>query len=176
MARLRYEEEERKYQRMISTSANTPSISREWRTTTTSSLAHSFAQVHRPSTKADEGDDENTMNEVHRQVMLIINFLVTILGCAATLWVLARWWSTPARLFLTLGGSIVVAVAEVGVYWGYIWHLGEGKRQEGKVKEVREVVQTWVVEKEDKPKDVETKDDVDGTGVRFRKVARRDET
>jgi hypothetical protein len=81
--------------------------------------------------------------------MLILNFLVSIFGVAATLWVLARWWSTPARLFLTLGGSILVGIAEVGVYSGYIWHLGEAKKKENKqektFKEIKEVVQTWVV-------------------------------
>ncbi|KAF3763181.1 hypothetical protein M406DRAFT_64312 [Cryphonectria parasitica EP155] len=154
MARLRREEEERKYQRMVNNPyTGMPSFNPN--PSYTSSLAQSFAEVNRPLNKADEGDDDVTFNEVHRQVVLVINFLVTIFGCAATLWVLGRWWSTPARLFLTLGGSIVVAIAEVGVYYGYIWHLGEAKKKEGKVKEVKEVLETWVVGKEEEPKDMQ---------------------
>lgn len=185
MARLRRDDEERKYQRMVSSSGypNTgmPSLAQQF---STSSLAHSFAEVHRPSNKADEGDDDVTYNDVHRQVMLLINFLVTIFGCAATLWILARWWSTPARLFLTMGGSLIVAIAEVGVYQAYIWHLSDAKKKDGKLKEVKEVVETWVVGKEDEAADVESRDlhpskrgeADDGTKVRLRKANKREET
>lgn len=185
MARLRRDEEERKYQRMVCRSGypttGMPSFAQQF---PTSSLAHSFAEVHRPSTKADEGDDDVTYNDVHRQVMLVINFLVTIFGCAATLWILARWWSTPARLFLTLGGSLVVAIAEVGVYQAYVWHLTDAKKKDGKLKEVKEVVETWVVGKEDEAidvgiKEVSTKNKEGGdesTKVRLRKSNKREET
>lgn len=153
----------------------------------TSSLASQFADIHRPSTKADEGDDDVALDDVHRQAMLVLNFLVTIVGCAATLWVLARWWSTPARLFLTLGGSIVVAIAEVGVYQAYLWHLGEAKRKDGRQREVKSVVQTWVVGKEEKEQEeasdktgenivVDDAYDRGRNGVRHRKGTRREET
>lgn len=185
MARLRRAEEERKYQRMVSPSGypttGMPSFAQQF---PTSSLAHSFAQVNRPSNKADEGDDDVTYNDVHRQVMLVINFLVTIFGCAATLWILARWWSTPARLFLTMGGSLVVAIAEVGVYQAYVWHLSDAKKKDGKLKEVKEVVETWVVGKEVEAVGVESKgfnknkreEGDEGTKVRLRKGKRREES
>lgn len=186
MARLRRDEEERKYQRMVSTSnyqaTAMPSFSQQF---STSSLAHSFAEVHRPSNKADEGDDDVTYNDVHRQVMLLINFLVTILGCAATLWILARWWNTPARLFLTMGGTLVVGIAEVGVYQAYIWHLSDAKRKEGKLKEVKEVVDTWVVGREAEAVEVDGKrpegaevggKGEDGTQLRLRKGTTRQQT
>ncbi|CAN8105462.1 unnamed protein product [Discula destructiva] len=178
MARLRYEAEERTYQRMATHQA--PTFAQQY---PTSSLAHSFADIHRPSNKADEGDGEDSvmLDEAHRQVMLVLNFLLTILGCAATLWVLARWWSTPARLFLTLGGSVIVGVAEVGVYQAYLWHLSEAKKRERRMKETKEVVETFVVGREHKSDEenmgvVDAKQDGDGDGVRLRKRLRREET
>ncbi|KAI7926701.1 hypothetical protein M0657_003531 [Pyricularia oryzae] len=142
MARLRREEEERAYERMINPPAPTETFGQQF------PGARSFAAVNQPHSKADLGDDAEdvTYNDVHRQLMLILNFLVSIIGVGATLWVLARWWSTPARLFLTMGGSLVVGVAEVGVYYFYIWHLTDASRKDKKFKEQKEVVQTWVVE------------------------------
>lgn len=171
MARLRHEEEERKYERMVA-STKMPSFIQQF-PHSTNSVAHSFAEVNRPSTKHDLGDDDVTYNDVHRQVMLLINFMVTIIGCAVTLWILARWWNTPARLFLTMGGSAVVGIAEVGLYYGYLWHLGEAKKKDVKLKEVRQVLETWVVNKENEStiKKVDIGDrDGDGTGVRLRRT------
>ncbi|TLS23253.1 uncharacterized protein PpBr36_06487 [Pyricularia pennisetigena] len=142
MARLRREEEERAYERMINPPAPTETFSKQF------PGARSFAAVNQPHNKADLGDDAEdvTYNDVHRQLMLLLNFLVSIIGVGATLWVLARWWSTPARLFLTMGGSFLVGVAEVGVYYFYIWHLTDASKKDKKFKEQKEVVQTWVVE------------------------------
>lgn len=146
MARLRHEEEERAYERMI----NPPPPAE----TAAQRRAQAFAAVNKAH-KSDLGDDEVTYNDVHRQLMLILNFMLSILGTAATLWVVARWWSTPSRLFLTLGGSLLVGIAEVAVYSGYVWHLSEAKKKDTKFKEVKEVVQTWVVDNDSvKEKDV----------------------
>jgi TMEM199 family protein len=151
MARLRREEEQRAYERM--TNPLSPLETFSQRLPNQSKMAQSFAEANRPGTKDDLGDDDVTYDDVHRQLMLILNFMVSIFGVAGTLWVLARWWSTPARLFLTIGGSILVGIAEVGLYSGYIWHLGEEKKKEKKkektFKEVKQVVQTWVVGQDD---------------------------
>ncbi|KAK0611471.1 endoplasmic reticulum-based factor for assembly of V-ATPase-domain-containing protein [Immersiella caudata] len=147
MTRLRREEEQRAYERM--TNPLSPLETFSQRFPNQSKMAQSFAEANRPGTKDDLGDDGVTYDDVHRQLILILNFLVSIFGVAGTLWVLARWWSTPARLFLTLGGSILVGIAEVGLYSGYIWHLGEEKKKEKRkekaFKEVKQVVETWVV-------------------------------
>lgn len=174
MARLRREEEERKYERMVA-STKMPSFAQQF-PNSTNSIVHSFAEVNRPSTKDDLGDNDVTLNDVHRQAILLLNFMVTIIGCAATLWILARWWSTPARLFLTMGGSLVVGIAEVGLYYGYLWHLGEARKKDLKVKEVRQVLETWVVNKEDETtvKEVDVgSHGSDGTAVRLRKVGKK---
>jgi hypothetical protein len=134
-------------------------------------MAQAFAAVNRPSREADMGDDDVTYSDVHRQLMLILNFVASILGVAATLWIVARWWSTPARLFLTMGGSLLVGVAEVAVYSGYVWHLGQAKKKDKTLKEVKQVVQTWTVSREDEPVAVGgeiQKIDTRGTTIRRR--------
>ncbi|PNY25845.1 Uncharacterized protein TCAP_04224 [Tolypocladium capitatum] len=160
MARLRREEAARAYERMVNPRPRIETFSDRFPT-----AAQSFAAVNRPTGAADLGDDDVTLGEVHRQVMLILNFLVSIIGVAATLWVSARWWSLPARLFLTMGGSIVVAIAEVGVYQGYVWRMGRSKSRQRAVKEVKQVVQTWVVGQDEGDRTVLLKskeDDADG--------------
>lgn len=144
MARLRREEAERAYRRMVDPRPRLETFGDRF-----PAAAHTFAEVNRPMNAADLGDDDVTYGEVRRQVMLIINFLVSIVGVAATLWVAARWWSLPARVFLSLGGAIAVAIAEVGVYQGYVYRMGQAKSKQKAVGEVKEVVKTWVVGKEE---------------------------
>ncbi|KAG6025855.1 hypothetical protein E4U41_001434 [Claviceps citrina] len=145
MAHLRRQEAQRVYDRMVSPPPQVESFHDRFPT-----AAQAFSQVNRPVRAADLGDDDVTLQDVHRQVMLIINFLVSILGVAGTLWVASRWWSVPARMLLTMGGSIVVAVAEVAVYSGYMWRMEQGKQKQKAVREVKEVVRTWVVGSDEK--------------------------
>jgi hypothetical protein len=145
MARLRREEEARAYERMINPVPHLETFHNRF-----PHAASAFAEVNKPTSARDTGDDDDAaMNEVHRQVTLIINFLISIAGVAGTLWIAARWWSLPSRLFLTLGGSILVAIAEVAVYSGYQWRMEEGKKKDRKVREVKEVIESWVVGKDD---------------------------
>ncbi|OTA07182.1 aminoacyl-tRNA synthetase [Trichoderma parareesei] len=143
MARLRREEDARSYERMINPPPPLETFQHRF-----PHAARAFAEANRPSKAEDLGDDEVTVNEIHRQVMLIINFLVSIAGVAVSLWIAGRWWSLSSRIFLALGGSIVVAVAEVAVYSSYMWRLGDAKSKQGAVKEIKEVVQTWIVGQE----------------------------
>ena len=118
MARLRRKQEAREYQQMINPSTPVTQSSH-----TNSNLPRSSAANAFTSTAAyieDSPDDEATYADINRQVTLIINVLVSIIACSAALWMVSRWWSTPARLALSFGGSILVAVAEVAIYWGYI--------------------------------------------------------
>ena len=57
----------------------------------------------------------------------------------------ARWWSTPARLALSMSGSMLVGIAEVVVYWGYIRRVRDAKSKAKDLQEVKEVMKTWVV-------------------------------
>ncbi|KAF5646681.1 vacuolar er assembly vma12 [Fusarium tjaetaba] len=92
MARLRREEEARSYERMIN-----PPPQHETFKDHFPSITASFAAANRPTSASDLGDDDMAMEEVHKQITLIINFLVSIAGVAGTLWVTARWWSLPAH-------------------------------------------------------------------------------
>ena len=76
---------------------------------------------------------------------MIANVLLSIVACAGAIWVAARWWSTPARLALSMSGSLLVGVAEVVVYGGYIKRVREAKGKEKGVQEIKEIIRTWVV-------------------------------
>lgn len=149
MARLRRDEEARAYERMVKP-PKTPadSLHSPHRFSASTAQASSFAAVNRPQRESDvgEGEDEVMLGDVHRQLMLVLNFLLSIFGVAGTLWVLARWWSTPARLLLSMSGAVAVGVAEVGVYYFYVWHLADASKKEKKLQVRRKVVQSWVVE------------------------------
>ncbi|KAI1475882.1 endoplasmic reticulum-based factor for assembly of V-ATPase-domain-containing protein [Daldinia eschscholtzii] len=149
MARLRREEEERSYERMLKKAPPRESFAQRFPSDPT---AQSFAEVNRPIRDSDIGGDIEH-GDIQKQITLVINFLVSIFGCGAALWLAARWWSVPARLFLSLGGSIVVAIAEVAVYSAYTWRMAEGEKNQKKMKEVKQIVQTWVVGEDDSVKE-----------------------
>ncbi|KAI1441259.1 endoplasmic reticulum-based factor for assembly of V-ATPase-domain-containing protein [Annulohypoxylon stygium] len=148
MARLRREEEERTYERMLKKAPPKESFARRF---PDAPMAQSFAEVNRPTKASDIGDDIEH-GDVQKQVTLVINFLLSIFGAGAALWIAARWWSVPARLFLSLGGSIIVAIAEVAVYSAYTWRMAEGEKIQNRKKEVKEIVQTWVIGEDDHEK------------------------
>ncbi|KPM40260.1 hypothetical protein AK830_g6264 [Neonectria ditissima] len=144
MARLRRDEEARSYERMLNPHSGPDAFHDRF-----PSAAHAYAEANKPTSREDIGDDDVSFSQAHREVTLIVNFMASILGVAGTLWVAARWWSTSSRLFLTLGGSILVAIAEVVVYNAYMWRMGEARKKQGMVGEVKEVMETWVVGQEE---------------------------
>ncbi|KZL82628.1 vacuolar h+-atpase assembly protein [Colletotrichum incanum] len=146
MARLRREEEERTYQRMMKQPSRMETFSQQF--PSAASRAHAFAEVNRPMRESDNGDDEVTLGDVQKQMMVILNFLISIIGVAATIWIAARWWNITARIFLTLAGSILVLIAEVAVYSGYVWRMTEAKAKRKEPEEIKEVMQTWVLGEE----------------------------
>lgn len=121
MARLRQQEEARQYQKM--TDAGNPSD---------------------PSTD-NATDDEITFADVNRQLALVINVLVSVIACSAALWLVARHWSIPYRLGLSMGGSGLVGAAEVVVYAGYLRRVQESKQRSKKSSETRVVIDSWTV-------------------------------
>lgn len=137
MARLRREEEARSYERMTNPPPPMETFAQRF---PMSSAAHAF-----PSYQEPEPEDEVTYADISRQMAMIANVLLSILACAGAIWVAARWWSTPARLALSMSGSLLVGIAEVVVYGGYIRRVSEAKGKEKSVQEIKEVVRTWVV-------------------------------
>lgn len=90
-------------------------------------------------------DDEVTYSDVNRQMALIFNVIISIVACSYAIWMAARHWSTPQRLALSLGGSGLVAIAEVVVYAGYLRKIQEAKQRGKQQVETREIINTWVI-------------------------------
>jgi hypothetical protein len=134
MARLRKEEEGRKYDRMF----NPNSVQHQ-----NTDYAHILNQNQ---SIANSQDDDLTYKEVNRQVSVIFNVLVTVICCGIAIWIAARRWSTPPRLALAMTGSLVVGIAEVVVYTGYLRRINEAKIKEKKKKEVKSVQDSWLIE------------------------------
>ncbi|KAI9052327.1 hypothetical protein LZ554_003678 [Drepanopeziza brunnea f. sp. 'monogermtubi'] len=172
MARLRREEEARSYERMTNPPPPMETFSQRF---PAASAARAFSSSHQNINASDPDDDGVTYADVDRQVTLIFNVLVSVFACAAAIWIAAKWWSTPARLALSMSGSALIGVAEVVVYSGYLRRVGEAKGKEKKVKEVKEIVKTWLVgagksldeEAEESSVKIESKEDE--KGVRARK-------
>ena len=149
MARLREEEEARAYERMMNPPSQPEAFSHLF---SASSKARLF-----PTTASKEEDDEITYADINRQVALIINVLVSIIACSIAIWMAARHWSTPLRLGLSMGGSGVVGVAEVVVYAGYLRRVKEAKEKEKSRPEVKEITETWVIDKKEKNEPIAAK-------------------
>ncbi|KAI2624492.1 endoplasmic reticulum-based factor for assembly of V-ATPase-domain-containing protein [Xylaria nigripes] len=148
MARLRREEEERSYERMLRKAPPRETFAERF---PLAPMAHSFAEVNKPSKSSDIGTDDVEFGDVQKQITLILNFLVSVFGCGVAIWKVALWWPVSTRLLLSLGGAITVAITEVVVYSAYSWRMSEGEKKQSKMKEVKEVVSTWVVHEENIP-------------------------
>jgi TMEM199 family protein len=161
MARLRREEEARKYERML----NPPTVER---------FAQQFPNVHHAHLLAESNkiavdqDDDITYAEVNRQVALVLNVLISIIACGVAIWIAARHWSIPQRLAVSMTGSVVVGVAEVVIYMGYLRRLSEAKSKELAKKEVKRITDSWVIE----GKSSSTPREVSGEKVRIRNARR----
>lgn len=160
MARLREEEEQRAYERMIN-----PPPPQEF-----SSRAPTSMYAIPDNLPMKEEDDEVTYADINRQLALIINVLVSIIACSVAIWIAARHWSVPQRLALSMTGSGVVAVAEVVIYMGYIRRIQEAKTTERKVVETKEIVETWVIDRTTGKKALAAPDP---DGMRYRKGKHR---
>ena len=142
MARLRREEENRAYERMINPPLPAETFSQRF---PNSSHAALF-----PAAEADIGeDDEVSYADINRQMTLIINILISIVACSVAIWLAARHWSTPTRLALSMGGSGMIGVAEVVVYAGYLRRIKEARDKGKKDVEIKEIIKTWVIGGED---------------------------
>ena len=143
MKRLRGEEEQRQYERMLYPSPPAETFSQR---------LPSATQYSGPSNAAgafgatDNVEDEVTYADINRQLALIINILVSIIACSVAIWVAARRWEVPQRLGLSMSGSGLVAFAEVAIYMGYIRRIKEAKGKEVKSVEKKEIMETWVLD------------------------------
>lgn len=108
--RVRYEEEE--YQGMIASA--------------TPELASSFLE---PFEK----------KELKQQVSVIINVLFSVFSVGFAAWYWASRMDTGKRLLLALFSGLIVLIAEVGLYMGYIQRLNDAKEEERRNPEIKEI-------------------------------------
>ncbi|KAF1828882.1 hypothetical protein BDW02DRAFT_199822 [Decorospora gaudefroyi] len=167
MARLRAEQEALAYEKML----HPPPTRETFNQRFPSAPSFSIGGATRTTAK-DADEEELSYDEVHRQIILIINILISIVCVAVFIWVAARHWSVGSRLGLSMGGSLGVAVAEVAVYSGYVRKVREAKRTERKKPEIKEIVKTWVLG-ETEEGDTTGWKEKEGDGVRFRKGKHR---
>lgn len=143
MRKLRQQEEQRQYERMTNPLPQAETFRQRF---PNSPYDFDPATSHGQSARHDEVD-EVTYADVNRQMILIINVLVSVIACSVAIWIVARRWSVPQRLALSLSGSGIVAFAEVAIYLGYINRIEDAKGKEVKAVEVKEVVDTWIIDK-----------------------------
>ncbi|KAK0346608.1 ATP-dependent DNA helicase chl1 [Friedmanniomyces endolithicus] len=141
--RLRAQEEQRQYERMV----NPAPPAETFNPRTPSAGGHTFNPATSHGQTGVDEVDEVTYADVHRQMILIINILVSIITCSVFIWIAARRWSVPQRLGLSMSGSGLVAAAEVAIYFGYIKRLNDAKQKEVKAVERKEILETWVIDK-----------------------------
>ncbi|KAL9613243.1 MAG: hypothetical protein Q9167_002203 [Letrouitia subvulpina] len=146
MARLRRDEETRAYDRMINPPLPAETFEQRFPNSINNKL---FAE----SSANSDAENEMTYADINRQVALIINILLSIVACSAAIWIVSGHWSTAKRLGLSMGGSILVGVAEVAVYAGYIRRLKEARRRGAKHVEIKEIIKTWVIGGETREED-----------------------
>ena len=147
MASLRRNEEARKYQQMLQSTSGRNAIINE-------SPGYLGRHVNSTLNQKDDfqysnDEDEITFADLRRQVALIINMLVSVVACAVAIWVVSRWWDTPMRLFLSIGAGVLVAIAEVMVYGGFLRRLMEAKKKEEKMTERKDILETWILQGND---------------------------
>lgn len=164
MQRLRHEDEQRQYERMLNPQPQQETFGQRFPNTASGfNPATSIGQV-----SGAKEIDEVTYADVNRQMALIINVLVSIIACSVAIWIAARRWTVPQRLGLSMSGSGLVAIAEVAIYMGYIRRIKESKDKEKKVVETKEIVESWVLDGTTGDKKIEGSD-----GVRYRKGKHR---
>ena len=156
MARLRKEEEARSYERMLQPTPVPETFAQRF---PTAGANQGFLFPPLPPKQEDaEAADEMTYADINRQLALVANVLISIVACAICVWKAAWHWDVPARLALAMTSSIVVAVAEVAIYAGYIGRVSEAKSKERKKVERKTVQESWVVEPKKREKGVKAKD------------------
>lgn len=90
--------------------------------------------------KQQQEEDED-VGEDNIPISLPFNILVSILCCGAAVFYMTRYWNNAGlRVLLSLAVAILVGVAEVVVYAGYLRKVKESKLKERKRKDVREIV------------------------------------
>lgn len=72
---------------------------------------------------------------------LVLNMLLSVVMCAGAAFYLTKWWPNDGvRVLVSLATGVVVGIAEVTVYSGYLRKVDESRRKERKKREKKEVI------------------------------------
>jgi hypothetical protein len=86
-------------------------------------------------------EEDEDVGEDNIPISLPFNILVSILCCGGAVFYMTRYWNNAGlRVLLSLGVAILVGVAEVVVYAGYLRKVKESKLKERRKGDMREVV------------------------------------
>jgi TMEM199 family protein len=86
-------------------------------------------------------EEDEDVGEDNIPISLPFNILVSILCCGGAVFYMTRYWNNDGlRVLLSLGVAILVGIAEVVVYAGYLRKVKESKLKERRKIDMREVV------------------------------------
>lgn len=152
MARLRQEAETAAYNRMSTTASVSASSSAKnpFRSLTAPSSLKAWDLGSEPTNTTAE-DEEQSLRDINAQISLIVNVLVSIIACGVTFFLLLGYtrWSNEIKTLASMFGALVVGLAEVVLYFGFMRTVGESKilnEKERRRPEHRTVEETWVIE------------------------------
>lgn len=93
----------------------------------------------------DEDEDEYTYQDLKSHLSIIANVLLSVVATSAAVWKVASSWDVPERMALAFMSSLVVCIAEVVVFSGYLRRIDESKQVEKKraEKEEKVIVNVW---------------------------------
>lgn len=100
---------------------------------------------------ASSDEEEMTWAEVKSQVTTIFNVLLSTAATAGAVWKVAEGWRAPERLALAMITAIVVCVAEVVLFWGFVRRVDEGtvgkkvKKAKQRNEKETEIVESWEI-------------------------------
>ena len=138
MARLRFEQEQRTYRTLTS---------------------------HSPNHSADDTSLDEEQDDIPPS--LVVNILVSIICVGGASFYMTRWWNNDGvRVLVSLLVAVVVGVAEVTVYAGYLRKVRESKQKERKIREKKVVMSTEEVSasKDDQLVDEKDTEEIWGRG------------
>lgn len=97
------------------------------------------------SANVEYKNDEYTYEDLKRHMSIIANILLSTVATSAAVWMVASSWDVAERLALAFTCSLVVCVAEVVIFGGYLRRIDDSKQQEKKraEKEEKLVINTW---------------------------------
>jgi hypothetical protein len=97
------------------------------------------------SAPVEEEEEDMTWKETKNQISVVFNIILSVFAASAAVWKVASGWGVPQRLAAAFVSGLVVAVAEVVLFVGYLRRLEEARKREGREKEKKGVVGVWEV-------------------------------